>query len=220
MIMKLLKPIGSKPVDSLTSRFRHVYENNLWGDTESASGAGSRRDSPAVQEAIAALDRTIRTYRLRSMIDLPCGDFNWIPYILGIHRNLKYRGFDIVPQLVERNRALYPSYRFDVLDATSAVPPKSDLIFSKDMVNHLTFVDIAKVFRNLRRSKSTYLLMSNNFGWSNVDLDENVGGNSRHLDVMSAPFHFPEAVWNSGYLGLWKISDIDERALDRMVNNH
>lgn len=217
MILRLFSALHSKSDALLTDRFGQVYENNLWGDSESVSGEGSRRGAPPVSEAIEVLDRTIRDYRIRSMLDLPCGDFNWMPFVLGIHRKLKYRGFDIVPQLVERNRRRYPSHRFDVLDATSNVPPRADLIFSKDMINHLTFVDAAKVLKNFKRSRSTYLLLSNNLGWDNVELPENAGGSSRHLDVLAAPFHLPKPLWNSGYLGLWRVSDIDEKHLNGII---
>ncbi len=217
MMSSLLKAFRKAPDDLLTARFSHVYENNVWGDSESVSGEGSRRNAPPVWEAIDALDRTIRTYQIRSIVDLPCGDFNWIPFILGVHRKLAYRGFDIVPQLVERNRRMFPCHRFDVLDATANVPPKADLIFSKDMVNHLTFVDVARVLKNFKRSGSSYLLMSNNLGWDNVELPENAGGASRHLDVFAAPFNFPKALWNTGYLALWKLSDVDEKPLSRII---
>ncbi|MGE6786759.1 hypothetical protein ACQKGL_30080 [Ensifer adhaerens] len=217
MFLSLLGAFRGVSDGYLTERFSQVYKDNTWGDSESVSGEGSRRDAPPVWEAIDALDRTVRKFRIRSLVDLPCGDFNWIPFILGVHRQLAYRGFDIVPQLVQRNRAMFPSHRFDVLDATSNVPPKADLIFSKDMVNHLTLVDVAKVLKNFKRSRSSYLLMSNNLGWDNIELPENVAGASRHLDAFAAPFHFPEALWNSGYLALWRLSDVDESPLDRII---
>jgi hypothetical protein len=74
-------------------------------------------------------------------------------------------------------------------------------------------LDVTKVFLNFKRSGSFYLLMSNNFGWENSELDQNAGGTSRHLDAMAEPFLFPTPIWRTNYLGLWRLSDVDEKAL-------
>ena len=81
-------------------RFSAVYEERLWGSAESASGLGSERNSGTVRHALAVLDDVIRTHGIRSIADIPCGDFNWMPELLAAHSDLTYVGYDVVPALI------------------------------------------------------------------------------------------------------------------------
>lgn len=193
----------------LVDRFTRVFDENLWGDSETVSGWGSRRDSSSVAAAISALNLTKEKIDFISINDIPCGDFNWIEMFLASVPEICYRGFDIVPAMIERNKKLHPSYKFQILDITSALPPRADLIFSKDFFNHLTYADISRALMNMKNSNSTYLLASNNFGFTNEELPANAGECSRHLDLCSQPFRLPLPTWRTNYMGLWKFSDIN-----------
>jgi hypothetical protein len=205
------------PSEPLTNRFTNVYRNNVWGDEESVSGPGSRKESGSVHFAKMALEKAYSELRIRTISDIPCGDFNWMPAFLAGHQRLKYRGFDIVEEIIVKNRGSYPQARFDVLDVTSEVPPCSDLVFCKDLVNHLAYVDVLKVIRNIKRSRSKYLLLSNNFGHTNVELKEDNPGGSRFLDILAEPFDFPKPLWNVNYFGLWRMSDISLKSIDHLA---
>lgn len=199
---------------TLESRFSEVFKNNIWGDDETFSGPGSRRDSLSVSVAIEALHKAISDQRIRSISDIPCGDFNWMPELLSGYPSVRYHGFDIVQAIVTRNSDRHPSFKFEVLDVTSDEPPKADLVFCKDLVNHLTYRDVLRLLRNVKRSKSKYLLMSNNFGHENSELDSNEGGHSRFLDVVAAPLSLPAPAWQHDYFGLWKLADISHADID------
>ena len=197
--------------DRLTRRFTKVYDENAWGDDQSRSGPGSRLESESVREALEVLELVTRNYLIRSLHDIPSGDFNWLWRFLDRHPEVAYRGFDVVPALVRANRKRAPGRRFDVLNVATTVPPAADLIFCKDLLNHLTFEDIASALANMARSGSKLLLASNNFGHANAELAEDLDGHSRHLDITAAPLNFPRPVWNSGYLGLWRLADFKAR---------
>ena len=208
--MKALMRLFSKsPASSmkLTQRFTEVYEKNAWGDPESVSGWGSRKDSPSVHASLEALAYVVETYKVRSMVDIPCGDFNWMPGFLANHP-VDYRGFDIVPALVEKNRTDNPGHSFEVLDVTSQVPPAADLIFCKDLFNHLSLPDVAQALANMKASGSRYLLASNNFGHQNAELSGEHGGETRHLDITAPPFNWTQTLWATNYLGLWDLKDV------------
>jgi hypothetical protein len=192
----------------LRDRFTRVFYQNLWGDSESVSGPGSRRDSDSVLLAIRALKLAKENVDFMSISDIPCGDFNWMETFLRAVPEVRYRGFDIVPALIERNRILHSDYEFDVLDITAAPPPSADLIFSKDLLNHLTYDDIRAALINMQRSNSMYLLVTNNFGHPNTELSENLGNSSRYFDLCDKPFNFPAPIWRDDYIGLWRSSDI------------
>jgi hypothetical protein len=194
---------------SLHDRFSRVYHENSWWDSETRSGPGSRMDSPCVGAAISALMTVRELINFVSINDIPCGDFNWMHLCLQNMPDIRYRGFDIVPMLVEENQNKYPRYEFSALDITSAVPPHADLIFSKDFFNHLLYEDISKALKNMKQSSCQYLLATNNFGVMNEELSANIGGLSRHLDLCAPPFNLSQPLWNTHYLGLWKLPDIE-----------
>ena len=56
--------------------FKQHYQRNTWGCSESLSGEGSTLDQTAAIRG--ALPQLIREFRIQSMLDIPCGDFNWM----------------------------------------------------------------------------------------------------------------------------------------------
>ncbi len=159
--------------------------------------------------AISALKVVKKIINFKSVHDIPCGDFNWMSAFLDYAPDVNYRGFDIVPTLIEKNQRLYPKYAFSALDITSKSPPPADLIFSKDFFNHLTYVDIKNALLNMKKSNSGYILSTNNFGFTNAELHETNPGASRYLDLCVEPFNLPPPIWKAdNYLGLWRLSDI------------
>jgi methyltransferase family protein len=187
------------------------YRRNCWGDDETRSGAGSRRDSPAVKHSLEVLGRLTSLLDLKSIADIPCGDFNWIGAYLDRHPNVSYVGCDIVGDLIARNRRTYPGVQFVTLDIVSKVPPQVDLIFCKDLVNHLEDQEIIRAIENMRRSHSTWLLATSNVGYRNIRLRRKWHRNSRHVDLTAAPFRYPEPAWHDHYFSLWRLADIEPR---------
>lgn len=195
---------------SLESRFHEVFSNRLWGDEETVSGPGSCRNSQPVLDSLTALKVIVCEHNIKSMVDIPCGDFNWMHLFLKELPELLYTGIDIVPEIIQQNQAKFPDVSFLAQDITKTVPVCSDLLFSKDMLNHLCFEDVRRALRNMHASGSRLLLLTNNFGHANLELDYDVtgwAGASRHLDITLSPFNFPEPLWRTDYFGLWDLND-------------
>ena len=209
MLMSLLKHLVSTAGRKV--RFTDYYNRNHWADSESRSGAGSRRDSRQVQHALATLAAITECYAIRTIADVPCGDFNWIGAYLDAHPGVAYVGFDIVAKLVERNRRTFPARRFAELDIVTSVPPPSDLIFCKDLINHLEEGEIVQAVANMRRSRSKYLLATNNFGIPNSRLKRGRYISSRHVDLTLAPYFYDKPLWHDHYFGLWLLADMERR---------
>jgi hypothetical protein len=193
------------PALARTMRFTHYYCANYWADPETRSGPGSRKDSPHVHHALEVLTIVTERYAIRSIADIPCGDFNWMGAYLAAWPGVNYRGFDIVAMLIDRNRRAYPGRRFDKLDIVIGVPPPNDLIFCKDLTNHLKDHEIVQAVAHMRESGSTYLLATNNFGYVNRPLMRS-SRSSRHVDLTAAPFNYPQPIWHDHYLGLWPLA--------------
>jgi hypothetical protein len=198
-------------------KFKKVYLKNLFGGKESLSGEGSslfqtveiRRRLPGVLVELA----------VRTLLDAPCGDFNWLKELqLPIE---KYIGVDIVPGLIEENLRKYSNTQrsFVQLDIIRDMVPQADLILCRDCLVHLSFRHCMKVIDNFKRSGSKYLLTTTFVNRTkNDDLDR---GFWRTLNLEKAPFHFPKPIeilnekcteyagtYADKSLGLWILEDI------------
>ena len=83
--------------------FNDIYSNNSWRSNESKSGTGS--DLINTKKIIKDLSFLIEEYRIRSILDLACGDFTWMKKIN--LENVNYIGVDIVSDLIRLNTNNY-----------------------------------------------------------------------------------------------------------------
>src|ERR1700722_13519672 len=95
-------------------RFSSIYATNYWRNSESRSGLGSSLEQT---EAVrAALPMMCRDLGIGSLLDIPCGDLNWIRHVE--LPGVEYIGADIVPALISSNVAQFGASgrKFVVLD--------------------------------------------------------------------------------------------------------
>jgi len=148
-------------------------------------------------------------FNIGTISDIPCGDFNWIEQFLDSRPELQYAGYDIVEQIVKKNRDRFRNRSFAVLNIVDETPSQTDLIFCKDLLNHLNYADVCKAISRMKASGSIFLLASNNFGLENEELPRGWnGGESRLLDIVAEPLNFAPPIWNTHYLGLWRLADL------------
>ena len=195
--------------------FTDIFHGNKFGGTESVSGIGSGLSECRI--IIEMLPILLQEMNVASILDIPCGDFNWMNRVnLG---KISYIGADIVKILIQKNRKKYSkeSRRFLHLDIITDPLPKVDLVFCRDLFVHFCFKDIFKSLHNIIKSKSLYLLTTT-FPSKKVNNDI-LTGRWRTLNLEIFPFHFPKPLKmvNEEYeddrfkdksLGLWKIADI------------
>ena len=207
--------------------FERIYAQNGWGDGESRSGFGS--DEKQTEAIRAVLPGLFSELGVKSVLDVPCGDFNWMR-LLGLE--IDYLGADIVRAVIERNRRLYekPGRRFQLLDVTRDTIPKVDIILCRDLLVHLSFRDIRAALSNISRSGVRYLLTTT-FPSRNTNGDIETG-QWRPLNLQRPPFSFPPPIrlitehctewggqWADKCLGLWEVEAIaqgEERWTEEM----
>jgi len=166
--------------------FTYIFKHNFWGDPQSVSGSGSNLgQTKTIRKEIPAL---LKKFSITSMLDLPCGDFNWVR-TLALPK-INYIGMDIVKEIIENNNRRYANKarRFAVANAITDELPKVDLIFCRDMLVHFTLDDAIKVLRNFKKSGSRYLLITAHHVEENKDIKT---GEWRKINFAKAPFHFP-----------------------------
>ena len=173
--------------------FNNIKEKNIWGSSESLSGPGSENTQTRVLES--ELPGLFRTYDIKSILDIPCGDFNWMKNVVcpyARENELKYIGADIVDSLINEVSAKYGSERMEFLKLNLITDelPKVDLIFVRDCFVHFSYKDIQKAMLNIKKSRSKYL-MSTTF--THHRYNHNIPtGDWRPINLQEAPFNFPE----------------------------
>lgn len=199
--------------------FDAYYRNNKWGDPDSRSGKGSNLTS--TKDLRAKLPPLLHELGVKTMLDLPCGDFFWMQHVelAGIH----YTGGDIVPGLIDGNTRNFasPMRQFAVIDLISGPIPQNDLIFTRDCLVHLSSSHVKAALRNIKASGSNWLLTTTYPGIS--ENTEIATGEWRALDLTLAPFNLgkPLQVIEEGQghvrgqdpnkmLGLWRIADLPD----------
>lgn len=198
--------------------FTAIHRRNDWGNPESRSGPGSTRARGAdIRDALLDL---LERFSITSVLDAPCGDFNWMRD-LGLDQRSSYAGVDVVEQLVSENQRLYGDsrHRFLRRDITCDALPAADLVLCRDALVHFSFADIDAALANFRRSGSRYLLATS-FDQLQQNVDIRTGG-WRPLNLERAPFDFPTplaaiddvpagatGLSTSKRLCLWKLADL------------
>jgi SAM-dependent methyltransferase len=170
-------------------RFRTVYELGVWltkPGQNSASGLGSERD--ATEEVRTGLERVLVGLGCRSLVDVGCGDWNWMRYV---DLPCKYTGIDIVPEVIEANRHFESSgVMFGIGNTITDPLPLCDVILCREMLFHLSFADGLAALENMRRS-ARWLLATTDPVWFNSDVRT---GDFRRINLTRRPYSLREPV--------------------------
>ena len=198
--------------------FTHIKRVNLWQSTESVSGRGSEL---AGTEAIrTALPDLLQAFQIASILDAPCGDFNWMHHVP--LSGIDYTGIDVVSEIIQHNQRQYgtESIRFQAADITKATLPQADLIICRDCWVHLSLANISGALKQFKRSGATYLLTTT-YPATQANVDSPTGS-WRSLNLLLPPFNFPAPLklltdpsddtqaHPDKALGLWKLVDLPE----------
>tara|TARA_Y200000002_G_scaffold351552_1_gene329654 strand:+ start:4693 stop:5370 length:678 start_codon:yes stop_codon:yes gene_type:complete len=204
---------------SLQERFELIYNENFWESNESRSGIGSEIKN--TKEVLKSLDQIIKDFKIKSIIDIPCGDFNWMSFM--DMKNIEYQGHDIVEQLIIKNNKKFKKNNISFFnsDITNSRLGKADLMFVRDCLVHFSIEDIKKSIFRIKQSRSKYL-MSTSF----VNVDKNLdiySADWRPINLEKEPFNFPKplltynekcqemgGIYDDKSLCLWKINKLPD----------
>ena len=196
--------------------FTVIYNENKWGDKQSRSGPGSTLiQTKTIRNRLPEL---LEGYHIHSMLDIPCGDFNWMKEIN--LDSISYIGADIVEKIIKFNNEEHSkeNRKFVKIDILKDELPQVDLIFCRDLFIHFSYRDIFTAIENIKKSRSKYLLAtSNRLGTKNFDI---LTGQWHPINLLIKPFSFPSPlkvvdekstreVDKGNSLHLWKICDLN-----------
>jgi hypothetical protein len=174
---------------SMADTFSQIYANGFWVEhknQDSLSGAGSTQ--MATRELIVQLSAFLREIGCRELVDIGCGDFNWMGNVEG---NFNYLGIDVVPQVIDQNIAKYGNdrRRFLCKDATSTDINPGDVGLCREVLFHLSFPDGLQLLKNIKTAGFKYVLLTNDTSvWFNSNIRS---GDFRRINLLKSPFSFP-----------------------------
>ena len=198
--------------------FTRFYREGSWGSEESRSGLGSTL--AATSNLRAYLPRLVKQRDIRVLLDIPCGDMNWMRKVeLGLDL---YIGADIVSEIVETNSAMFghdcsPPRRFMHLDLTRDPLPRADLVLCRDCLIHFSYKAIFESLNNIKKSGALYLLTTTFLRRTNVDIET---GEFRPINLQARPFNFPPPLeivediceaapgCEDRHIALWRVADL------------
>jgi glycosyltransferase involved in cell wall biosynthesis len=196
--------------------FQKAYEDNFWGNEYSLSGPGSTLES--TERLREFLPRFVAKVGAESLLDIPCGDFQWMK---NVPLGAKYYGADIVLPLIEKNRAAFGDRgEFLHLDLLKDCLPAVDIILCRDCLVHMSFREIRKALRNIKKASPRFL-MTTTFPDRSANFDI-VTPDWRPLNLRAPPFNFIEPleqiqdfadsqIDHAGkYIAVWCVQDLPQ----------
>jgi hypothetical protein len=147
------------------------------------------------EDVRAFLPPLLKQFSVRTLLDAPCGDFNWMKEIRA-DLDVDYIGVDIVKEVIDLAQRRYGDERtrFVHLDITRDPLPAADLMMARDFFIHLSFADANRAIENFLRSGIAYLLAGTSPVEDMVVNADMRTGKARPRCLFSAPFNFPTDV--------------------------
>jgi len=192
--------------------FVEIMHNEVWGSSGNESGGGSTREYTKAVRGI--IQTVVAQFEIKSMLDVACGDFAWMPLVLAeMVEGFHYIGGDIVPDLIARNRLAYPKLEFLELDFVEDELPVCDLVFCRDVLQHLPVADIKASLMNISDCGAKYLLATTHLrqvGWRNRRNIRVGKCNDRNLLLSPFDLENPLVIYSeedkgNKFMGLWKL---------------
>jgi SAM-dependent methyltransferase len=177
-----------------------TYKTNHWNkytliDKSNllVSGPGSFPDSEQTKNLIINLKDFIKNNQIKTILDMPCGDFAWMKNLLKANNQILYTGYDIVKNIIDYNNQNFKSDRIKFLQK-DIVNEKNfdgfDLVFLRDFFIHLPIKDIITVINVLKCSKIKFFASNS---YDKILSNEEIAiGEHRKINLSIDPFNLKE----------------------------
>jgi SAM-dependent methyltransferase len=161
---RLSKDINKYKNLSTKEIFTKIYAEGAWGkatelEQKFYSGSGSH-DGYIVSSYTLALEKRLAQFETKpNVVDLGCGDF----FVGAKIRNLcnEYVACDIVEPLINFNKIKYAhlNVKFKVLDITKDELPNGEIVFIRQVLQHLSNEQIIEVLHRIS-TKYKYIILT------------------------------------------------------------
>ena len=150
------------------------------------------------------------------ILDLPCGDLQYMSHFLRTRTDIDYTGADIVPDLIAKHNENYKGRKhihFENIDVVKDKLNNSyDIIICRMMLQHLLHEDVSRALYHFSSSNSTFLAATT-FSDNKVNQQVVLGGaRYRHLNLEKAPVNlsppvctYKEPIITEHRMAIWKL---------------
>ena len=170
------------------SVFSRIYANNWW-----LHGSGPGSDPKHAKEYVNLIQIYFNDPRFNTFVDLGSGDWQFMRYI-SIPNNKMYKGYEVVPSLVETVRQRYAkaNVQFHSVKDLQDFHDQhitGDLLIVKDVMQHWPNSEIAYFLHNILPNFK-YALITNDLinTFPPLNFDTELGG-FRPLSLTMTPFN-------------------------------
>ncbi len=174
------------------------------GLPETACGYGSTL--AATERLRVSLPALLAVLEIRSLLDAPCGDLNWISRTdLG---RVTYIGVDASEQNLATGRQRAPKMPTARLDVLFDPLPRMDAVLCRDFLQHLPDQMVQVALANIMASGARWLLATSHEADENEDIER--PGDFRPLNLKIAPHGLGEPVeaiedGPGRIIGVWRL---------------
>lgn len=167
--------------------FTEIYDKNVWG------GSGGGSDPGNTVEYRALLQRFMKDYEIKTVLDWGCGD--WAFSRLMDWSEVHYVGVDVVDSVVTRNRKKYSTA--NIAFSTTENWPDSlyyELVIVKDVLQHWSNSQIDLFLGDLIRWGNFKYILITNTASQEYDNQDIQAGDTRGLCARFEPLkkYYPE----------------------------
>jgi SAM-dependent methyltransferase len=175
-IIKVKKSLSKTNFESA----KQFVEMKIKHNNESLSGPGSHINN--TNETINLINKTIKKYNIKTILDLGCGDWNWFRLI--DIEGVSYTGWDAHEGMIKLNTKKYgkANIHFKVKDIILDEYPKTDLIICRDVLFHLDISFAKKCINKVKNSCKYFISTSFN------DIEKNTNIN-KHYQIKGWGFY-------------------------------
>ena len=182
--------------------FTSIYKSNHWSHDQkflpnefvSVSGRGSNINTEQFFSLVKNFTQIITDYNIKSLLDMPCGDFLWIHKIIK-DRNIDYLGVDIVEELIEENKTKYKNknFNFENHNILNFFTEKQfDLILIRDLFIHIKNPDILQIIQNVKQMNFRYIALNS---YNNKTNNNVIEGQHRKVNLLIEPFNLKKPTY-------------------------
>ena len=181
---------------SIEQIFSKIYKDSSWNKNSLNfnSGPGSH-NKKLVAPYVKFVNLFLLDKKLKSIIDLGCGDFN---VGKNIYKNVnKYYAFDIVADLIKTNKKKFNDKKiiFECKNFIDETLPKADVVIIRQVLQHLDNKSIIKILDKIKPYK--YAIITEHIPKTifTPNIDKNIGLTTRlefnsGINIEIDPFNF------------------------------
>lgn len=163
----------------------------------------------------AELPNLLSRLGVKSLLDAPCGDCNWIVHVdLG---SIRYTGVEKYTGHILKARNKAPKLRVVCANILSDRLPRRDAILCRDFLQHMPNIDALRAIAQFKRSGAEWLLATSFSNAENRDIPERGDFRPFNLEIapisLGAPLYKIDDPPNSGrIIGVWRLQPEKENS--------